>query len=270
MRIPLFWLVKAALCSTFFVCATEASATNLQHQESNEKRLFVFKDAFYYFRHGALHKIPEIQIANTMLQNEKQNLTELDNKTYAHMALGEDYSYEDYAADKREKDSIISLCQQYESHVVSCDDTVYYYIEHCKKRKLLHYNMSQGLYAHIKTATVVAIPPDVLDTLPLGKPLKVDPKKDPVRLSESARKDMLPKKDILCKNTNGSVVSFYESFFYVEKCSLRRIVDFNVELQRRLDAAGRDITDLSLEQALGLEEGVPIDSQTVLNRIHIP
>lgn len=243
------------------------SSTQEACQKLNHK-LLINVDLMYYFKDCALHPIADPQLANMLIQTQGKEPTKISTKVYAALPLRSNYTYEDYYNDFPTKPNQFSpsVCKKFNGNIVSLDDYNYYYIEDCKKRKFSSYTALQEF--NTLNRPIHAISNFNLNRFSDGKPITASEGKEE-NIKETPEEDLkkiLPDNYSLCKNLNNKVAAFYESFYYVEKCVLLPIKDFTVALQEEAQTHG-GIQDLSVEQALGLEEGKEISAKEVLKKL---
>ncbi|MES2613783.1 MAG: hypothetical protein V4591_00015, partial [Bdellovibrionota bacterium] len=227
-------------------------------------KLLVNEDLVYYFKDCSLHLIADSQLINTLVQEQDKTPLNMSHEVYAALPVGKNYEYTDYYAEYVGTTSANS-CKNLNKKIISLDDYNYYYVENCKKRKFNNYAAVQEF--NVSNDPVYSVSQFELNSLSNGAPFSAKTKAVDIKeVSESDLQNKLPNKSILCKNLNGKVTAFHESFYYVEKCTLRPISSFTISLQTKIHELG-GVQDLTIEQALGLEEGKELTSAEVISKL---
>jgi hypothetical protein len=213
-------------------------------------------------------KITDPEVSNKLVQIHKKEVINLPPDLYAKMQLSKDYTYFDYDKDFNDDSEfdLASLCEKYNNNIVTSNNFNYYYIQNCKKR--IFNNEKDLFYFSKKSNPIFSLNPRALSIFPNGKPIIVEKKNDEsiFVVSESEIKKNLPPKKVLCKNLENKIVSFHDSIFFLSKCQLYVIKDFNLEIQKKADNYG-GIKELSVQQAIGIPQVGFISSNDVIKKM---
>lgn len=233
-----------------------------------EHKIVTYVDLSFYVKDCKLLRIKDPEVFNHFIQIQKKSVISLSAEIYSMIPMGGDYSndkyYDEFA--NRSGEPLRELCQKYEQCVVTSDNINYYYIDSCKKKLFKNFN-DVSLFTK-RSKPIYSLEPGVLKKIPTGNSVVI-PKQNTnsmENLSASEIKANLPSIKKLCEKLERRVVSFHDSFFFVENCKLLTIADFNLEIQKAADGLG-GIKELTVIQAIGIPEAGTITSKDVLKKI---
>ena len=231
-------------------------------------KVVTYIDLIYYVKNCNLMLINDPEVSNNLIQDQKKSIVSLSAEIYSMMSIGRNYSFDDYYLDygNNSDGSLQSLCQKYEKWVVTSDSVNYYFIDTCKKRLFKKFS-DISLFTD-KSKPIFSLKPRILNKFPTGAPIIVSKKDNDsiMVIPETHIKANLPAAKVLCAKLDHKVVSFHDSFFFLENCKLYTISDFNLDIQKRADDLG-GVKELSVKQAIGIPQVGVIKSSEVLNRM---
>ncbi len=230
-------------------------------------------------------------------ETEKSFLVSLDNCIFSKIPLGIDYTYRNFIKDFQLDTKDKNICKKNIGKIITSNDLDFYLITHekqdkstkqhclntnfieeilkskeqtCYKRKFKNYS-DVDLLNH-KNGYMLSLSKIKIEMIPDGSPLpKIcdEFKITKIKSELFLQNESLEKKTALCKKINNSIVSFYNSFFYVEKCALRNIQDFNISLQIKLTNDEKSVTELTAEQRINLNAGKDMTGSEVEKKLKL-
>lgn len=228
-----------------------------------EEKVVSYLDSVFYVKDCALRRIKEDDVLNALISTQNQRVVYLTAKVYALLPLKKEYGLSDYYTDFKQKvmQDKNKICKQYNNNIVTADNRTFYFFADCHKRKFKEYADVQKF--NTTNLPVMAMIPPVLDLFPDGAPMVVElpPAKRKRNLVEEG-----PHIKSVCTRLESQVVSFHNSFFFLENCRLRPIVQLSLKVQRLADEEN-GIQELTAEQMLLIEEGKPISKKELLSKM---
>ncbi|BBH54472.1 hypothetical protein [Fluviispira sanaruensis] len=229
-------------------------------------RIVSYIDRIYYLNDCKLRPVKNSEIVNKFVQIRKKHIVNLSSEVFSLIPIGENYTYDDYYNDFEKKNTINFkyLCQNYDKSILTSDSIIYYYIDNCKRRPFSKY--SDVLKFSEKSRPIYTLAPQILGEFPIGNAIVVEKTNLIVNESEEIIKRNLPSPQKLCGSLNRKVVTFHESYYFIEDCHLFKIKDLTLEIQRKADTKG-GIEELTVKQKLGIPEGEEINAAEVLKKL---
>lgn len=231
-------------------------------------KLAGYVDLVYYVKGCKLRPMANSALINSLIQEQKKTLISIDESHYSQLEIGKLYTLEDYHLEFGLIKSAAQLCQQYEGDVVTSNNVDFYYIDHCRRRKFDGYDGVMSLNTK-SPKPISTIPPVDLNHFKIGDPMPtqkitlVAPKPQ----SDREIRAHLPPSSTLCGQIKSHVVSFYQGIFLLENCTLRPIMDANLEVQEKAVHTYGSIQELTAQQRLGIPEAKPISSAEAIKKI---
>lgn len=228
-----------------------------------EGRVASYLDSGFYIKDCTLHRVKDDDVFNALISIPGQRLFYLPAKVYALLPLKKDYGLSDFYSDFKQKvtHDKEKICKNYNNNIVTSDDRDFYFFANCRKRKFKDYADAQRFNS--TNLPIMAMAPPILDLFPTGDPMvvKVTPAKRDRTLQEEG-----PHIKSACARLDSQVVSFHESFFFLENCRLRPIAHLSLKVQRLADE-GSGIQELTDGQVQLIEEGKPISTKELLSKL---
>ena len=256
-----------------------------------EGKIVVYYDTISLVKSCIQRPIEDAEFFNDLVNSEKKEVVELPGRLYKLIPFGEPYT-RNMLAGKDQKTRPTELeCGEIEGKYVTGSGITYYFIENCKKRAFQRF---YDLQEHNKTkTTIVSIDPALLNRIPTGKVIaltnndddkllmKMDGDVKWSLLARSNRGGEMPKDDAeslkkiqnqkssanpsapLCQKFDNRLVSFYSQIFFLKGCELRKVTDFGIKLQQKVQL-GDPIIDLSSEEYRSLKSGKNMETKDLL------
>ncbi|WP_186646049.1 hypothetical protein [Fluviispira vulneris] len=229
-------------------------------------RIVSYIDRIYYLNDCKLRPVKNSEVVNKFVQIRKKHIVNLTSEVFSLIPIGENYTFEDYYNDFEKNNSISFkyLCQNYDKSILTSDNIIYYYIDKCKRRPFEKY--SDVLRFSEKSRPIYTLAPQILREFPIGNAIIVEKTYLNINESEERIRKNLPSPKKLCGSLNRKVVTFHESYYFIEDCHLFKIKDLTLEIQRKADDKG-GIEELTVMQKLGIPEGEDISAVEVLKKL---
>lgn len=240
---------------------------NKQACELLNNKLVAYVDLVYFVKNCKLMLVNDTEISNNLIQFHGKKIFFLSDNVYSMMTLGKKYTYDEFYKDYNSNiyESQKSLCIKYDKKVVTTDNINYYLIDSCKKRPFKKYS---DVYIFMeKNSPIYSIEPSILNKINIGNPIDISKNKNKLLISENEIEKKLISIKSFCAKSNNKVVSFHDSFFFLERCKLYSIIDFNLDIQKKSDELG-GIIELSSNQALEIPRVGKIKSNEVLKKMN--
>ncbi|KAB8031060.1 hypothetical protein [Fluviispira multicolorata] len=231
-----------------------------------DNKILSYVDKIYFLKDCKLRLIKGSEIVNKLIQIRKKKIINLTSEVYSLIPIGENYGNDEYynEFEKRNALSLRELCNLYEKGILTSDNINYFFIENCKRRPFEKY--SDVLLFNGKSRPIYSLQPQTIEIFPLGRPVLIEKNNLDIVESEGKLKKHLPSAQKLCGSLNRKVVTFHDSYYFIEDCHLFKIKNLTLEIQKKADNLG-GIQELTVVQKLGIPEGEEIRSDEVLKKI---
>jgi hypothetical protein len=236
--------------------------------------------------------IEDSEFFNELVLSKSKEVVELPARLFRLIPFGEPLTRE-FITGKAKKSKLSSVeCDEVEGKYATASGTTYYFIEGCKKRPFLRFYDLQD--HNLQKQTIVSLDPALLDRIPTGKAIQSKTNSDESLLmkmdgdvkwsllARANREGEIPKDDAdslkkiqnlksaknptasLCSKFENRLVSFYSQIFFLESCQLRKVSDFGMKLQQKIEG-GHPIIDLTSEEYRALRRGKPVETKELLS-----
>jgi hypothetical protein len=207
--------------------------------------------------------IEDSELLGFFMREKKIQIREVTNETLTLLKKGSPYDYVHYLQENPEERLKIlkTTCQSVNEKVVSYNADTFFYIKNCVRYKLASYTDTEKMKLEMSAMEVV--PKAILNLMARGPTIKVPN----LSMPEAKWVNRISYRDA-CKKYKKTLASFYNSLYWVDKCTIHPLKDSTIASQVRLEEKKRSIQELSSKDILELKEGPALSYKEVLSRLN--